>query len=519
MPELSYWPADRSSPVLDTTIGSVLRDTAARLPDAWAVIDGDAPDRRCTYAQLLGDAERIATGLLSRFQPGERVAIWGPSSPEWLKIEYGAALAGLGLVTVNPGLKSGELRYVLEQSGAVGIILVDEFRGNPMRQWLDLVSGELPRLRDVLPLHDWKSWAGTTRDGVEWPEVRPDDLVQIHFTSGTTGRPKGAMLHHRGVTNNMRFHKDRLGLVPGDIFLNPTPMFHVGGAVLANLTALNAGACLVPVQRFDAATVLDLIPELGVDAMIGVPTMYIDLVAEHDRRPRPTDSLRVVMVGGSLASPDLIQTLQTVFGASVRNVYGQTECGSIIATTVGDDTVADIAGTVGRPMPQIDVKVVDREGQVVACGAPGELCVRGYEVMHGYCDMPVETKEALDEDGWLRTGDVCTADERGYIRIVSRVKEMIIRGGENIFPAEIEDVIRRHPAVADVAVVGVADSRLGEVVGAVVRLAGRATIEDLRGFAAGLLSREKVPAHWRIVDSFPLTASGKVRKQDLRDTF
>lgn len=520
MTRMSYWPADESMPVLESTIGSVLRDTAARQPQAWAVIDGDDPSgRRWTYRQLLADAERIAAGLLSRFKPGERVALWGPSSPEWLEIEYGAALAGIGVVTVNPGLKAEELHYVLCQSNAVGIILVDEFRGNPMRQWLEQITGSLPQLRADLPLVAWQSWAKTPDEHAEWPNVQPDDVVQIHFTSGTTGRPKGAMLHHRGVTNNMRFHKDRLGLVPGDIFLNPTPMFHVGGAVLANLTSLAAGACLVPVQRFDPAQVLDLIPELDVNAMIGVPTMYIDLLAEHARRPRRAESLRVVMVGGALASPDLITSLQTRFGASVRNVYGQTECGSIIATTVGDDTVADIAETVGRPMPRIEVKVVDRDGAVVPCGEPGELCVRGYEVMHGYCDMPMETKEALDEDGWLRTGDVCTADERGYLRIVSRVKEMIIRGGENIFPAEIEDVLRRHPAVADVAVVGVPDGRLGEVVGAAVRLDGTATEEELRLFATGLLSREKVPQHWRIVDAFPLTASGKVRKQDLKDTF
>jgi fatty-acyl-CoA synthase len=519
---LAAWPADESAPVLDTTIGSVLRQTAVDHPDAWAVVDGDAAERRWSYDELLTNAERIAVGLLSRFRPHERVALWGPSSPEWLVVEYGAALAGIELVTVNPGLKAEELLYVLQQSRAVGVCLVDEFRANPMRQWLELVAGDLPGLREQLPLTDWVSWSPATVPGsASWPEVRPDDVCQIHFTSGTTGRPKGAMLHHRGVTNNMRFHRDRLGLGARDVLLNPTPMFHVGGAVLANLTALAGAACLVPVSRFDPGRVLDLIPGLGVTAMLGVPTMFLDLVDEQTRSDREVGSLRLLMIGGSLASPDLIRALQRAFGASVRNVYGQTECGSIIATTVGEDSVADIAGTVGRAMPQIAIKIVDRDDKVVPCGVPGQLCVRGYQVMHGYTEMPAETAEAFDADGWLRTGDVCEADERGYLRIVGRVKEMIIRGGENIFPAEIEDALRRHPAVADVAVVGVPDRRLGEVVGAAVRLVapGGATVEDLRQFTVTHLSREKVPVHWLVLDEFPLTGSGKVRKPELRDLF
>jgi fatty-acyl-CoA synthase len=325
------------------------------------------------------------------------------------------------------------------------------------------------------------------------------------------------MLHHRGVTNNMRFNAQRLGLGPGEKFLNPTPMFHVGGAVLANLTALAAGACLVPLRRFDPDRVLDLIGELGVAAILGVPTMFFDLIGRQRARPREAGSLRVVLVGGSVAAPELVRTLQEMLQVSVRNVYGQTECGSIIASTVAGDSIADLAESVGRPMPQIAVKVTDPSGVIVPCGTPGELCVRGYQVMHGYAGMPAETAAAFDGAGWLRTGDLCTADERGYLRIVGRVKDMIISGGENIFPAEIEDVLRRHDAVADVAVVGVPDERLGEVAGAAVVLtaAGAASAAELAAFAAGRLSREKVPRRWLFVAALPLTPTGKVAKPEL----
>jgi fatty-acyl-CoA synthase len=519
---MSFWPADEAEPVLDTTIGSVLRATAARYPDALAVVDGDDTARSRSYAGLLADATRIAAALLDRFRPGERVALWGPSSPDWMAFEYGAALAGLGLVTVNPGLKAGELDYVLRQSRAAGICLAAEHQGNPMSRWLEAVAPGLPALREQLPLAAWADWAPPLASGdAELPEVRPDDLAQVHFTSGTTGRPKAAMLHHRGVTNNMRFNAQRMGLGPGEVFLNPTPMFHVGGAVLANLTALAAGACLVPLRRFDPGRVLDLIGDLGVAAILGVPTMFFDLIGRQRERPREVGSLRVLLVGGSVASPELVRTLQQEFGVSVRNVYGQTECGSIIASTVAGDPVADLAESVGRPMPQIAVKITDPAGVIVPCGTPGELCVRGYQVMHGYAGMPAETTAAFDGSGWLRTGDLCTADERGYLRIVGRVKDMIISGGENIFPAEIEDVLRRHDAVADVAVVGVPDERLGEVAGAAVVLTGtpEVTGEELAAFAAGLLSREKVPRRWLFVASLPQTPSGKVRTPELREAF
>ena len=521
MENVSFWPADETEPVLDTTIGSVLRATAARHPDALAVVDGDDTGRSRTYAGLLADATRIAAALLDRFRPGERVALWGPSSPDWMAVEYGAALAGLALVTVNPGLKAAELDYVLRQSQAAGICLTAEHHGNPMARWLAEVAPGLPALREQLPLAGWEQWAPPATGTVALPAVAPDDLAQIHFTSGTTGRPKAAMLHHRGVTNNMRFNAQRIGLGPGEVFLNPTPMFHVGGAVLANLTALAAGACLVPLRRFGPDRVLDLVDELGVAVILGVPTMFFDLIGRQRERPCGLDTLRVLLVGGSVASPDLVRTLQEEFGVSVRNVYGQTECGSIIASTVAGDSVADLAESVGRPMPQIAVKITGPSGSVVPCGTPGELCVRGYQVMHGYAGMPAETAAAFDGAGWLRTGDLCTADERGYLKIVGRVKDMIISGGENIFPAEIEDVLRGHAAVADVAVVGVPDTRLGEVVAAAVVLtaAGAATSGELATFAAGLLSREKVPRRWMFTPGLPLTTTGKVSKPELREAF
>ncbi len=331
----SFSPKDESLPVLDTTVGSVLRATAGRAPQSIAVVDGSAPGRpRRTWLQLLGDAERMAVGLLQRFEPGEAVALWAPSSAEWLIFEYGAALAGLTMVPLNPAFRSAELEYVLDRSGAAGVCLVEEFRGNPMGRTLEEVRPRLRRLRHVLTLDHWETWAGA--EGTEplaFPQVNPDDVAQIQFTSGTTGFPKGAMLHHRGITNNMRYNMLRTGMHAGDVFLSPVPMFHVGGAVMANLTALSAGSALVSAQSFSAGLALELIESEAATVMIGVPTMFIDMLAHPALAERDVASMRLMMIGGAGASPDLIRQLETTFGASVRNSYGQTECGSIIAAT------------------------------------------------------------------------------------------------------------------------------------------------------------------------------------------
>lgn len=516
----SFWPLDPSDLVAESTVASLLRETAAGHPHALAVIEpADEGSRRWTYRRLEAGAEARAHRLLELFEPGERIALWAPTSADWLLTEYAAALAGLVLVTVNPALQAAELRHVLATAGVAGIVLVDEHRGHPLRSVLDEVRPGLPSLREILPLRG-PEWSPTRGPG-QLPEPGPDDVAQIHFTSGTTGPPKGAMLHHRGITNNMRFHADVLGMTSDDVLISPVPMFHVGGAVMANLTALNAGATLVPVRTWDAGTVLELIEAERATALIGVPTMFLDLLARQALERRDVSSMRLVMVGGSAVPTSLIHRLEDVFGASVRNSFGQTECGSIISATRHDDAAVDVAETLGRPFPGIAAKIVGPDGRVQPRGVAGELLVRGYQVMTGYYGAPELTADAFDDEGWLRTGDVCTMDDRGYLRFVSRLKEMIIRGGENLFPAEIEDVLRAHDDVSDVAVVGVPDERLGESVAAFVRLVpGRdPDAGALRAHAAARLAREKVPAHWRFVAEFPTTPAGKIRKSDLRTDF
>ncbi len=527
-PLLSEWPADKRLPVLDTTIGSLLRKAALAAPQSVALVDGSATGsrRRWTYAQLLEAAEQLGTGLLARFAPGERIALWAPNSPEWVVFEYGAALAGITLVTVNPAFKTKELEFVLRQSNAAGICYVEEHRGNPMQRWLDEVRPGLADLREVLPLIGWETWAPPTTEDLPhsspaFPSVTADDVAMIVYTSGTTGVPKGAMLHHRGITNNMRFHAIRLKMGGGDVFVSPIPLFHVGGACMAALTALAAGAALVLLDTFNPDLTLELIETERATAMIGVPTMFIDVLSRLEASGRDVSSMRLIMIGGAPSSPDLIRQLEYSFAASVRNSYGQTESASIICATEEGDSPEDVAETVGRAFPQVELKIVDRRGATVARGGPGELWARGYQVMAGYFRLEAQTAEAVDGDGWLHTGDVCTMDERGYVRVVGRVKEMIIRGGENLFPKEIEEAVRAHPGVLDVAVVGVPDARLGEVVAAFVRTAPGAAVNghELTASLRSLLSREKVPEHWRFVESFPLTASGKVQKHELRKMF
>ncbi|MBX3595051.1 AMP-binding protein [Sphingomonas sp.] len=512
-----HWHARLDPSLIDTTIGAMLRDAALHAPDAVALVEGDAAGRRrrWTYRELLADAERVAGGLLRHFAPGEHVAVWSPNRPEWVILEYAAALAGLVLVTVNPGLHGNELSHVLRQSRAAGLVYAHAL-GHESGV-VDRVAAQNPHIRTRLPLDTWREWA--TAAPASLPAVSPQDIACIIFTSGTTGRPKGAMLRHHGLVNNYRFHVARLGMMADDVLLSPIPLFHVGGACMAVLSALCARATLVVAERPAPDLLLDLCRSEGVTAMIGVPTMFLDMLARVDAAATPP-SLARIMIGGSSVPPLLIRELEQRLGASVHNAYGQTESGSIICATEPGDTPATIGETVGRPFPHAEIRIVAPDGATQAIGEPGELRLRGYQVMAGYVDMPEETATALDAEGWLHTGDICTMDAEGRVRVVGRLKEMVIRGGENLFPAEIEEAIRSHPDVIDVAVVGVPDARLGEQAAAFVRAGDPALSGDqLVGYLSGRLSREKIPAHWRFVDAFPLTGSGKIFKPALREMF
>ena len=522
---MSYLPADTSAPVEQTTVGGVLRAAAAAGPQMLAMIAG-VPDpgarRRWTYAELLAEAEQAARALTTRFARGERVAAWAPNLPEWVILEYAAGLAGLVLVTVNPAYRSSELAYVLKQSGAAGIFLFPEYRGSPMAAFLEEVRPDVPALREVVLFTEWEDFLGTAPAQAGLPDVGAGDVVQIQYTSGTTGFPKGAELTHRGLTNNARFFAQRIGLRPGEVYVNPMPLFHTAGCAMGVLGTAQSLAAHVPVLAFDPALVLELFEAERASVFAGVPTMMIAMLDHPDFARRDLSSLRVAVSGGSPVPADLVRRVEGRLGLRFSIVFGTTECSPLITQVKLDDSEPDRAETLGSPMPQTEVQITDvMTGEPVPVGQPGELCARGYMVMRGYHDAPQATAAAIDADGWYHTGDLASLDGRGYLRIEGRIKDMIIRGGENIYPREIDDVLFAHPAVAEAAVIGLPDEQWGEVVAAFIRLApGQAAPhpEELRAYCRERLAPYKTPVRWGFVDAFPMTPSGKIQKFKLRES-
>ena len=521
----SLWPARTDEPVLETTVGAVLRAGARRWPGGVALVEADqdgAIGRSWTFAALLAEAERLAGALLTRYAPCERITVWAPNVPEWVILEYAAAIAGLTLVTANPAYRPRELRYVVEQSRSVGLFLVPDYRGNPMAEIARGVAAEIPALRECV---DMTQPAALYADGGarrEPPSVKPMDAVQIQYTSGTTGFPKGALLHHRGLTNNARLTFARAGVREGDTVLNFMPMFHTSGCAIITLGAMQLGCRMIIAKLFDPAKMLGIIETERAEFLLGVPTMLVGLLEAQGVRPRDVSSVRTAMSGGSMVPPELVRRVCEVFGCGFTTVYGQTESSPVVTQTQASDSFEDQCDTVGQPLPQTEISIRDPATNTVApIGQVGEICARGYCVMLGYNDNPRATAEAIDADGWLHTGDLGTMDARGYVRVTGRVKEMIIRGGENLFPAEIENALLEHPDVAEVAVVGVPDEKWGEVVACFVRLAPGAELDPgaLRAHCRALIAPQKTPAHWIAVDAWPLTGSGKIQKFVLRDRF
>jgi fatty-acyl-CoA synthase len=527
MPELrtSYWPADTSDPVLETTVGGVLRPAADVVPDAPAMlagVPGPGARRRWTYAELLADAEQAARALAGRFAPGEHVAVWAPNLPEWVILEYAAALAGLVLVTVNPAYRPAELAYVLNQSGAAGLFLVPEFR-SPMARYLGEVRHEVPGLREVVFFTGWADFMASAPAGAALPGAGPDDLAQIQYTSGTTGFPKGAELHHRGLTNNARFYAERIGLRPGEVYVNPMPLFHTAGCAMGVLGTVQCRAVHVPVLAFDPGLVLELCEAGRAAVFAGVPTMLIAMLEHPDSTRRDLSSLRAVVSGGSPVPSRLVRRVEDQLGVRFSTVFGTTECSPLLTQVRLDANPGDRAETLGTPLPQTEIQITSPAGRTpLPVGEVGELCARGYMVMRGYRNAPEATAQAIDADGWYRTGDLASIDARGYVRIEGRIKDMIIRGGENIYPREIEDVLLACPGVAEAAVVGVPDHRWGEVVAAFIRPVPdrlAPTPGELRAHCRERLAPYKTPQHWVFVGAFPLTPSGKIQKFKLRESF
>jgi fatty-acyl-CoA synthase len=519
---LAYRAADTSISLLDQTVGDALRAAAGEAPDRVAIVEGTpgpGPRRSTTYGELLADAEQVARALLTRFRPGEHVAVWAGNSLEWILLEYGAGLAGLVLVTVNPAYQAAELEYVLRQSRSSGLFHASSFRGNPMAQAVAEVRHRLPDLREVIPLDDWTRFV-TAGDPVPLPDVTPLDDAQIQYTSGTTGFPKGVLLHHRGLVDNARLMMQRWAGGPDDVVVWPMPLFHTAGCGMGVLGALSARATLVCLTRFDPALQLELIESERASITGGVPTMLIALLGHPDCAGRDWPNLRVVGSGGAPVPAEVAEACESRFGARFSIVYGITECSPIITMTRLDDPPDIRTETVGTALPHTEVMIADPvSGRPVPTDTLGEVCARGYLVMNGYFDDPDATAAAVDADGWYHTGDLAVMDADGYLRIEGRLKDVIIRGGENIYPREIEDLLHRHPVVAEAAVVGKPDPTWGESVAAFVRPAPGAVVTEaeLHAYCREHLAAYKTPVTWIFIDAFPLTASGKVRKNVLRE--
>jgi fatty-acyl-CoA synthase len=518
----SYHPAEESEELLDITIGDLLRQCAAEVPGRLVLVDG-APDpevrRSWTYAQLLESAERIARALLARFEPGDRLAIWAPNCAEWMLLQQGASLAGLIVVTVNPAYKASEVEYVLRQSGATGIFFTDEYRGYDMAAAVAEARVNAPALLEAISFSDFDAFSASGDPATELPRVQPGDPALIQYTSGTTGFPKGALLHHRGIINMSRFVTLRSGVHEAGVWVNAMPMFHIGGGVLTEVGTMTQRGTYVLLPHFDPALVLECIETYSGTITLLVPTMLIAVLDHPDAATRDLSSLCTVMSGASFVPAELVRRTKKQFGCQTTIVFGQTELHGVITQTHLDDSPEDQSETTGRPLPQVEVKIVDPEtGATVPLGVQGEICARGYQTMQAYYEMPRETAATLKPDGWLHMGDLGTMDERGFVRITGRLKDMIIRGGENIFPREIEDLLFTHPAIAEAVVVGLPDPKWGEQVGAVIRCKQGSTPPtptELRDFCRASIAHYKTPTEWFFVDAYPTTASGKVQKFEL----
>ncbi|MFD9890857.1 AMP-binding protein [Amycolatopsis sp. NPDC059027] len=534
MPQIlteSYWPADTSAPVLELTTGDLLRAAARDAGSRTALIEAAPPDtvspsgagrtdRQWTYRQLLAEAEQCARWLLTRFAPGERVTVWAPNIPEWVILQYGAALAGLVVVTANPALRAAELRYVLEQSRSAGLFHTAAFRGSDMTAIARDAAHGLPELRTTVCFADWQTTVRAHQGSGPLPEVRPDDAAQIQYTSGTTGFPKGALLHHRGLVTNAKFMIDRARLPERGTMASAAPLFHTAGCAMGVLGSAHQRASYVLCRLFDPALVLTATQDHRADMLGGVPTMLIALLNHPGFGQYDLSHLTGVLSGGSPIPPELVRHVEDGFGARFTSVYGQTELSPVLTQTSPDDAPEDKATTAGRPLPQVEVTVRDpKTGDIVPVGQPGEICARGYQAMLGYFELPERTAETIDQAGWVHTGDLGSLDERGYLKVTGRLKDMIIRGGENIYATDIEQVLFTHPGVRDVAVLGLPDPMWGEIVAAVLVSTepGHApTATELHDFCRARLAPHKTPARWFHTTELPLTGSGKVQKHRLR---
>ncbi|MCE9669666.1 AMP-binding protein [Myxococcus stipitatus] len=525
----SYVHGTSSTPLLGETIGQNLRRTVERHPDREALVVA-SQDYRATYQQLWDLTSQVALGLLAMgVEKGDRVGIWSPNRFEWVVVQYATARIGAILVNLNPAYRTAELEYSLNQSGTSVLLLARGFRQTDYRAMLEEVRPRCPSLRVALVLDDdWPLLLSNAKHvspaSLEAREatLQFDDPINIQYTSGTTGFPKGATLSHHNVLNNGYFIGEALRYGPDDRVCIPVPFYHCFGMVIGNLACTSHGATMViPGEAFDPLAVLRTVEAERCTSLYGVPTMFI---AELDH-PRFAEfdltSLRTGVMAGSPCPVEVMKQVQSRMNMrEVTICYGMTETSPVSAQSALDDPLDKRVSTVGRVHPHLEVKVIHAEtGAVVPRGTAGELCTRGYSVMLGYWANPEATAKAVDAAGWMHTGDLATMDDEGYVRIVGRIKDLIIRGGENISPREVEEFLHTHPGVSEAQVIGVPSVKYGEEVMAWVRVKPGVTLteEDLKKHCAGRIATFKVPRYWKFVDAFPMTVTGKVQKFRMRE--
>ncbi|WP_171169519.1 AMP-binding protein [Streptomyces sp. I05A-00742] len=527
----SYAGGPVDTPLLRETIGASLDRSVALFGEREALVDVQG-GRRWTYAEFGRAVEEVALGLLAKgVAQGDRVGIWSVNCPEWMIVQYATARIGAVMVNINPAYRVHELAYVLRQSGVSVLVSAVAYKSSDYRRMVEQVRADCPALRDVVYFDD-PTWTGLVRLGTGIPRERlaerearlnPHDPVNIQYTSGTTGFAKGATLSHHNILNNGYFVGETLGYTEEDRIALPVPFYHCFGMVMGNLAATSHGACVViPAPSFDPTATLHAVERERCTSLYGVPTMFIAELDLPDFATYDLSSLRTGIMAGSPCPAEVMKrVVAEMHMEEVTICYGMTETSPVSTQTRRDDDLDRRTGTVGRVLPHIEVKIVDPEsGATVPRGEPGELCTRGYSVMLGYWNDPERTAEAIDADRWMHTGDLGVMDEEGYVRIVGRSKDMIIRGGENVYPREVEEFLHTHPKIADVQVIGVPDERMGEEIMACVILregAGGLSRDELARYCRGRLAHYKVPRYLRVMDTFPMTVSGKVRKVELRE--
>jgi fatty-acyl-CoA synthase len=527
----SYDAGPTDAPILEETIGANFERIAATYPDVDALVDV-AQGLRYTYAELNAEIDLLARGLMALgIEKGHRVGIWAPNCAQWTITQYAMAKIGAILVNVNPAYRTHELAYVLNQSGMRALIAATSFKSSDYVAMVDEVRSEAPVLSDVVFIgtDGWRELLARA------DEVTPDELAQrltsltntdpinIQYTSGTTGFPKGATLSHRNILNNGYFTTELIKLGPQDRLCIPVPFYHCFGMVMGNLGCTSHGTTMViAASGFDPGLTLTAVESERCTGVYGVPTMFIAMQSQLQVAERDLSSLRTGIMAGAVCPVEVMKhCVDDMHMSEVAIAYGMTETSPVSCQTLIDDDLERRTSSIGRAHPHVEVKIVDPEtGDVVERGLPGEFCTRGYSVMLGYWEDDEKTAEAIDSGGWMHTGDLAVMREDGYCNIVGRIKDMVIRGGENVYPREIEEFLYTHPDIEDAQVIGVPDARYGEELCAWIRMkTGRPPLDAaaVRRFAEGRLAHYKIPRYVHVVDAFPMTVTGKVRKVEMRE--